>query len=59
MLYKLLGFVVWRILTGYLRLRFRGLGGGRRALLAAGLLAVVTALLGGAKRRSSSGQLTP
>jgi len=59
MLYKLLGFVVWRILTGYLRLRFRGLGGGRRALLAAGLLAVVTALLGGAKHRSSSGQLTP
>jgi hypothetical protein len=59
MLYKLLGFLVWRIATGYLRLRVRGLGGGRRALLAGGLLAVVMALLGGAKRRSASGQLTP
>jgi len=58
MLYKLLGFIVWRIATGYLRLRIRGLGAGRRAVLAAGLLAVVTALVG-AKRRTSSGQLTP
>jgi hypothetical protein len=59
MLYKLLGFLVWRITTGYLRLRFRGLSAGRRAVLAGGLLAVVAALAGGAKRRTSSGQLTP
>jgi hypothetical protein len=59
MAYKLLGFIVWRVATGYLRLRFRGLSTGRRAILAGGLLAVVAALAGGAKRRTSSGQLTP
>ena len=58
MLYKLLGFIVWRFVIGYIRLRLRGLSVGRRVAIAGGALAVLGALVG-ARRRPSSGQLTP
>ena len=58
MLYKLLGFIVWRFVVGYIRLRLRGLSVGRRLAIAGGALAVVGALVG-ARRRPASGQLTP
>lgn len=56
--YKLLGFIVWRFLTGYVRWRLRALGTGRRLVIAGGALAVLAALAG-ATRRPTSGQLTP
>jgi hypothetical protein len=59
MLYKLFGFLVWRLIVGYLRYRFRGLGRGRRLLLAGGLVATLLALAGAGRRASGSGQLTP
>jgi len=58
MLYKLLGFLVWRFVVGYVRLRLRGVGLGRRVAVGAGLFAIGAALAG-ARRRPASGQLTP
>jgi hypothetical protein len=58
MLYKLLGFFVWRFVVGYVRLRLRGVSLGRRVAVGVGLL-VLGAALAGARRRPASGQLTP
>jgi hypothetical protein len=58
MLYKLLGFFVWRFLVGYVRLRLRGVSMGRRIAVGIGLF-VLGAALAGARRRPASGQLTP
>ena len=58
MLYKLLGFLVWRFVVGYLRLRLGGVGIGRRVAVGVGLF-VLGAALAGARRRPASGQLTP
>ena len=58
MLYKLLGFFVWRAVVGYVRLRLRGVSVRRRVLAGTGLVAIGAALAG-ARRRPSGGQLTP
>ena len=58
MLYKLLGFIVWRFVVGYIRLRLRGVSASRRVAIAGGALALIAALVG-ARRRPGSGQLTP
>ena len=58
MLYKLLGFIVWRFVVGYIRLRLRGVSVSRRVAIAGGALALIAALVG-ARRRPASGQLTP
>jgi hypothetical protein len=58
MLYKLLGFFVWRFVVGYVRLRLRGVSMGRRIAVGIGLF-VLGAALAGARRRPASGQLTP
>ena len=58
MLYKLLGFLVWRFVVGYIRLRLRGVSMRRRLLAGVGLVAIGAALAG-ARRRPAGGQLTP